>query len=446
MKPRPAMPVESQEHINRHEHEPRGPHSTVPSLQADPQTSAFAQLLRIEAEARQVTSERDLVHLIANETLLLVGARQVFVLHRLGHARLRLAAVSSVPAIDRSAPLAVWIEDIVASLRSQHAATKARAVTLPDHADPLTASYPMRYLVWVPFWSRHKSLSAGFLLARETPWRENDLLIAERLAGAFGHAWALLASPVRLRDRMAITDMTRHWLMAAGAIAICALAAFPVPLTALAPLEIIAREPVVVTMQVDGTIFDVQASPNASVAKGDPLVRLVDTQLRNKLEISERELIVADAKLQKIAQLSISDVKSRHDLGIARAELALRTAERNFARDMFEKSVIVAPKAGVALFGDRKDLVGRPLATGDRLVEIADPRLVELRIDLPVSDALVLEPGARVKAFLDSDPLHPREAVVMRFDYQARLNETRMAVVRVTAELGEIDLEESKKA
>ena len=130
-------------------------------------------------------------------------------------------------------------------------------------------------------------------------------------------------------------------------------------------------------------------------------------------------------------------MKSRHDLGIARAELALRTAERNFARDMFEKSVIVAPNAGVALFGDRKDLIGRPLATGDRLMEIADPHLVELRIDLPVSDALVLEPGARVKAFLDSDPLHPREAVVMRFDYQARLNETRMAVVRVTAELGE---------
>ncbi len=406
----------------------------------DPQTTAFAQLLRIEAEARQVTSERDLLHLIANETLLLVGARQVFVMRRAGHQRLRLGAVSSVPAIDRAAPLTMWIEDIVASLRRDRGANQTLAATLPDHADPadpLTSSYPMRYLLWVPLWSRNKAFASGMLLARETPWRENDLLIAERLAGAFGHAWALLASPLRLRDRIMLTDKVRRSLIGASIVAICALAALPVPLTALAPLEIAARDPVVVAMPVDGTILDVPVSPNASVAKGDQLIQLVDTQLRNKLEISERELIVAEAKLQKVTQLSISDVKSRHDLGIARAESALRTAERNFARDMFDKSIIVAPRAGVAVFGDRKDFIGRPLVTGDRLMEIADPRSVELKIDMPVSDALVLEPGARVKAFLDGDPLHPREAFVVRFDYQARLNETRTAIVRVTAELAD---------
>lgn len=64
---------------------------------------------------------------------------------------------------------------------------------------------------------------------------------------------------------------------------------------------------------------------------------------------------------------------------------------------------------------------------------IADPGSVEFRIDLAVADSVALMQGARVKAFIDSDPLNPMEAKVARIDFQARLSETGIATYRMIA-------------
>lgn len=72
------------------------------------------------------------------------------------------------------------------------------------------------------------------------------------------------------------------------------------------------------------------------------------------------------------------------------------------------------------MFADAQRLTGKPLQTGERLLEIADPAQAELRIELPVADALNLEPGAEVALFLDSDPLHRHGAELERAAYEAQ--------------------------
>ncbi len=72
------------------------------------------------------------------------------------------------------------------------------------------------------------------------------------------------------------------------------------------------------------------------------------------------------------------------------------------------------------MFADAERLTGRPVQTGERLMEIADPNQAELRIELAVGDAIALEPGADIALFLDSDPLQRHTARLERSAYEAQ--------------------------
>ena len=414
------------------------PHSDAPSrpdeATGNPQLAAMAQLLRLETEVRQAPNEQALFQLVANETRGLVRARQVFVLSRSTDRSFRVAVVSSVAIVDRTAPLIQWIERLMHRLGEAGGNAQMTEFQLPTYADTsdgMTSVYPFTHMLYVPLWARQRLGSDGMLLVREIPWLEQDKTIALRLAQSYGHALELLRSaPGHHWRRFPLRQST-----ALVALAIAIAAAIPVPMTALAPLEIVAREPHVVAMPVDGIVQRVLVEPNATVASGQTIAQLVDTLARNKLELADREVLVAAARLEKASSLSFSDARGRHELGIARAELALRTAERNHARDLLERTSINASRKGIAVFSDRKDLEGKPLAVGERIMLIADPGSVELKIDLAVADSVVLTQGARVKAFLDSDPLHPIEAKVARIDFQARLSETSIATYRMVGEI-----------
>ena len=377
-----------------------GSQSANPHPVIDPQVAALSQLLRVEAEARQAPTEAALSHLIANETRGLARARQAFVIRQASSRAFKVQTVSSLATVDHNAPVIQWVQRLMLGLRRDKGTSDIAEFALPayaDAADSTTNSYPFPNFLWVPLWSRDEPGRDGVLLARETPWLEADRRIAARLAETYGHAVLLHRSrPRRMRMRLPLRATTL-----AGLAAVIAAGFIPVPMTALAPLEVMARDPQTVTMPVEGIIQQVLVEPNAAVVPGQRLVQLVDTIPRNKLELAEREVLVAEAKLEKASSLSFSDARGRHELGIARAELALRTAERDYARALLGKTVIVAAKAGIAVFSDRKELEGKPLAVGEKVMLIADPKAVELKVDLAVADSVVLAPGTRAKAFLD---------------------------------------------
>lgn len=400
----------------------------------DPQVAGMSQLLRIEAEARLTTSEAELLHLIANETRGLVRARQAFVARRKSKLAYRVETISSLAQVDQNAPMVQWVGRLLRGLAKAEDCSRTLEFLLPAYADPsdtMTASYPFPYFLWIPMWARAKSGDDGILLARETPWLEADKRIAARLAETYGHALLLHRSrPRRNSIRLPLRATTL-----AVAMAVIAASFTPVPMTALAPLEVSARDPQIVTMPTEGIVQQVLVEPNTAVLPGQRLVQLADTIARNKLELSEREVLVAAAKLEKASSLSFSDPRGRHDLGIAGAELALKRAERDYAKSLLDRTVLVARKAGVVIFSDRKDLEGKPLAAGEKVMIIVDPGAVELSINLAVADSVVLESGTRVKAFVDSDPMRPLEATVVHVDYQARVSESGVAAYHLVAAL-----------
>ncbi len=406
----------------------------APTLVEDEANASLRILLRIEAEAREAKTVGELQFLIANETRKLTRARQIFVASRAASSTPRIEVISGLAAVDRSAPLVHGVTQAIAALGREFGLDKLRefsAAAYPSDAPELVRGYPFTALLWLPFVDRNGQCFAGMLLARDEPWIEADIIVAKRLAATYAHAWQALQQRSGWLPQLVFSRR-----VVAGSCAVAALLlAVPVSLTTLAPAEIVAKAPFVVTAPIDGIIDEVLVEPNAAVIEGQPLIRFVDIQVRNRLAIAERELHVAETRVKKATQQAFTDVRGRHDLGVAMADFELKSAERDFARDTLQRSEVKAQRAGIAVFADKKTLAGRPASVGERIMLIADPKAVEIQVDMSVGDAITLGAGSRVKVFLDADPLNAREAVVELADYQARVRPGNILGFKVMARL-----------
>lgn len=406
----------------------------------DQALAGLRQLLRIEAEIRACQSLSELSVLLVNELSRVMGARQAYSLSVQGGA-IRITQVSGTQSIDRTSPTVRWLEQELAQQKPSAGWAQPGALTLrcgPGAADAEARLFPFPQGYWLPTVnggraSQNAEDVQGVVVLAEQGFSENPVTIGQRIAATAAHAARVLVQTPPRKVH------SRTWRMAAAAtvLATAVALAWPVPMTALAPMEIVPQDAFVVAAPIDGVIDEIVVAPNSAVKAGDLIVRYVDTAPRNQLQIAEREMSVADAKLRQLQQMIFVDDRAKRELAQARAELALKTAERNFARDTFEKSQIRAPRDGIALFADRKDWTGKPVATGQRILEIADVDHVELRAHLPVGDILDLKPGARVRGFLDNDPLKPVEAVIVSMSHQARVVEGLGLTYRVQAKLAD---------
>lgn len=223
--------------------------------------------------------------------------------------------------------------------------------------------------LWVRFGTAAGDGLGGLLLCRDTPWVEGEGLLLQELAGAYEHAWHALAPPPPWWRKL-VLDRDRRWLMLAIVLVFC----FPVRQSVLAPAEVVAADPTVVRSPMEGVVDRFHLEPNDVVAKDQLLITLDDTDLSNRLEVSRKALAVAEAEYRRAAQQAVFDNKSRAELTILKSRMDQQAAEVAYMDDLMARSQVKAPHAGIAIFSDPHDWMGKPVAVGERLLMVADPQ------------------------------------------------------------------------
>lgn len=397
----------------------------------DAAVAALRHLLRVEAEIRGCNSIDELSVLLVNELRRITGGRSAYFLD-LRSGKPRATVASGAGEIDRNAPAIVWLEKEVRRQPPTRGWELASPLTLKTGADAEEEEgriFPFSRGYWLPLSRGGGKPECGVLVVGEAVFQDDATAIGARVADTAAHAAIILGqTPHRRRMRLRYRALFYSLFIAAVAAMF-----YPVPMTALAPMEVVPLEPFVIAAPIDGVIDTVAVAPNSRVKAGDVVVQYVDTVPRNQLQVAEQEVSVATAKLRQLQQSAFVDESAKRELAQSRAELKLKIAERDFAKDRFEMSQIRAPRDGIVVYADRKEWVGKPVATGQRILEIADENKVELRADLPVAEVLTLKPGARVRAFLNGDPLHPVDARVTSTSHQAQIVEGQGLVYRVNA-------------
>ncbi len=387
-------------------------------------------LLQIEKEARDAENEAALRYLIVNRTRTLLSYRQALLFEPSG-AGLAITAASDVSAPDRDAPYIRWMEKLAGRLRKEGHLDTAYFLTVGDLSEAEREGWRewgSEHNFWLPLWDREQRLCAILLLSRDEPWGADDPVLAERLAETFAHAlMALHPRSLRPAPRM---KRAAAWLLP---LLIIALLSFPVRQSVLAPAEVTPRDPVIVAAPLDGVIASFHVTPNEAVKSGQELFFFEDTVLRNALEIASEELAVAEAELRNATQGSFADSRQRARIALLQSERDVRQAKRDYAAEKLSRIQVRAERAGIAVFRDPNDWIGRPVRIGEKVLQIADPERLELRMELPVADAIVLEKGAEVRLFLNVDPLQSLAARLHSVSYEAELSASDVLSYRAIA-------------
>lgn len=386
---------------------------------ADAQANLPAALLALQRTLQAARSRREVQFALVNESFGVLRYDQS-VLAEPGMADAPgLTAVSSLAELDVNSPFAQWFARVAAWIVEQP--KKILALT----PEQLPADLASDGADWLPAHALACKLagpdgaSLGVLwFARNRAFDEQELAVGEWLADAAGFAlwgWRSRRPAIKAWFKRALAGRRRWYALGAAAT----LVLFPVRLSVLAPGEITPLDPTPITAPADGVVQRVWVEPNQRVAAGDVLVTLDDTVTRNRLLVAQKSFEIAQAELQRATGKAFADDQSKSELQILDARAKEKAAEVAYLTELLQRIRMTAPRAGIAIFSDPLDWLGKPVQTGERIMLLSDPAAVELTIYVPADDAIQLDAGTSVRMFLNVSPLSSLEAKVTQTSYDA---------------------------
>lgn len=424
------------------------PPDAPPTPPASHPVNGLLLLLDLQRQAWRLATAVELRYHIVNQTRRLIQYRQAAFLTLPEKGRPTLEAVSNIAVLEPNAPFARWLEDAVRAVAAGPQGSNLHVVdpaTLPPAIRSAWGEWGPAQVLWCPLRKPETTPDpvpgaapprpaapspAGLWLGRDEPWTDGELLLLGHLTEGYGHAWWAMAGK-RGRKR----GLRRAALPLLVLLLLAGVLAIPVPMSTLAPAEIRTSDPVIVAAPLDGVIERFHVQPNEAVSVGQPLFSFDATVLRSRDEVARKGLTQAEAELLTASQAAFADPQTKARVAQLRAQVELRRAEAGLARDLLERVTVKAERAGIAVFTDVNDWLGKPVTVGERVLTLADPQAPEIDIMVPVGDALVLEEGSPVELFLNVDPLHPLQARLTHASYEASLSPAGVLSYRVKAAL-----------
>jgi multidrug resistance efflux pump len=379
-------------------------------------------LLQLEQRAREADDPQQLAFVFVNESYRLVPYQQAAFWEGDARGRGRVRAVSGVAVTDPNGPYNLWLARVARTVASSGRGGAAHAFGTGDLPDSLARDWaewlPERAL-WLPFHGARGRLRGGLILARPEAWRESDLHLAGYLQSAYAHAWEALRHRRPKRTGTLAPAVRRTALLAATA-GVIALMFVPVRQSALAPAEIVPRDPSLVRAPVEGVIDRIHVEPNQPVEAGTLLASLDSQRLDSRIEVARKTAEVSEVEYRQAAQRAVFDPDARAELPRLKGNFEEARAELDYLTALRERLEVRAPQAGVAVFDDVTDWLGKPVKIGERIMLLADPQRLELEMTLPIENAIRLETGAPVQLFLNLRPDRPVAAELTQASYRAR--------------------------
>ena len=175
-----------------------------------------------------------------------------------------------------------------------------------------------------------------------------------------------------------------------GFIALVIFLIRPVPQVVSGPCELVPTARADVVVETPGRVVDLLAREGSLVEKGQPLLRLDDSELVSNFKITGQKLAKATAESRHWQELG--DMKSFRASDIDRQRLEMESEE---LQKEINLSTVRAPLGGVVLTKDLELLRGEVVPAGKILAEVASMESWDLQIRIEEIDAGIIERALR---------------------------------------------------
>lgn len=394
----------------------------APAAQAEA-LHALVTLVQLEKRLRWAAPE-EARFIAVNDTHRLVPYRQAVLLEwEQGLPQLmRATAASGIVEVDPDSDI---VRGLLAVLRPLADTLSAQVQDIARAED---------HLLIVPLQAPQSVRRAALCLLRAQPMTQAEDAILEKLADALSAALALGRPPGFVARQSKWLQGRRRWQLLAG---VALLLMLPIRASVLAPAEVVADDPVIIRAPLQGVIAAVNVAPNQAVHKGDVLVTFDEEELRARAETTRQAVAAAATELRQAYVQAVSKPEARADIATIDGRLQQQKINLSYAESQLSRGAVTAPADGVAVFDNVYDWIGRNVSLGERIMLLADPTRTRLRIQLPVSDNIALDEGAKVLFFSDATPADPSAATLSYVAYRAAMDDHNVLSYRLDARWGD---------
>jgi len=390
--------------------------------QAVRQTRRLEELLSLTAQLPLCRSSDELAGLVVNLGCELVGAARLVLLASRkpgtfsNRAHPRVVAASGLEATARPGADLRAIEDLGGAAleadaprafrrpaQSAHAGADDKSPPtppLPPQAQRYFNSSPYDALVLLPLCSdrnRVGVLAAEYATPVACP-KDEDLAMLESLARQLGPAWGQLIEREARHLRRAALLLSKlrcrcgrkGWMVAAClAVGLIAASLVPVDRSIDSPCAVWPATRAAVIAPDQGAIAAVFVTEGQEVQPGQSLLTLDNSVLAASVETARREVERWRAEAQ--AREAAGDAP-----GARSAARDAETADAQLTRLETSLAALTlrAPAAGTIVAPDLRSLLGRAVARGDHIMDVADPGAWLVRIELPQKNIALVERAA----------------------------------------------------
>ncbi len=399
------------------------------------------QLIGIQKDTLHAGSVDALGFIAANKIHTLISYRQV--VFWVGNCSSpELTTVSGNATIDQKGQYANWIRRTIKKYTANNAvnlhALNFENIDERDKAD--WQQFGLSNVTIIIFKTDTEGSLGGVWIEHDKPYTDAEITIWHELQGTFSAALALqnLRTSRSLFFRISNVLNIRTGKYKYYILAVClALMFFPVRLSITAPAEIISSDPGIVAPVYDGVVKDILVEPGDEVKKYDPLVIMDDQSLMAEKRATEEDLRVARAKLSRLKREALLEPEKKIELQRIQSEISLKQIEYDYATQKLQRSVLRSPKNGVAVFSDAQSIIGKPIPTGQSIMQVASLADAELFIRIPVQSMLRIDDDVPVEFYMNVAPLETLEGRILSMGYQASADADGLLTYKVRASLPE---------
>lgn len=401
---------------------------------------ALDALLNLDLRSVKAVNPADLAFIIVNETITLVPYRQAAFFMVSADGEFELATASGLVSVAEDSPYAIWISSFVKTfprmLPKEAGCHKLDFSEAPEEFKDGWEEWLPEHLLIAQLFDQTGTQLGMVMYAREEPWLPHELEKLEHIHQIYGSCLGFL-SEVKIdfitRIRGWMSKAVSYWVV----IAIFVGLSIPIRLSVLAPGEVIALNSFAVAAPQDGVISAVHVQPNTVVKVGDLLFSLDNTTVTSRLDVAAKALSIARADALSAQQRAFNDLKSKGEIASTIGRVREKEAELASVEALMARVEVRAEREGIAVYGDPNDWIGRPVQTGERVMQLANPRDAGVLVWLPVHEALNLDIGAPMRLFLHIDPLNPLSATLLQTSFQPVKSPEGVSAYRIKGEFEE---------
>lgn len=404
---------------------------------------ALLQLVLIQNEVQKIEVVKDFSIHTTNETFRITKYFQAASWHFNNLTKPSILAVSGVSFVDQNAIVVRFLITLIKHLCQRDNATENQALSISDVDPQLRALWQDQmppHVFWMPY-VKDGNIDAGMVIFYEKPVNRRQQALLSPLSQTYTHVWYGLDEN-RSRYRKSIFRFTRSKTAKIVALALLILIfLIPVRESALAPAKISAYQPAIISSSVSAVVENIHVEANEQVSAGQLMVSLDATEFLSDVEISQKELELAQAEYLLAAQQAFTDPVKKGEVALLKSRVDAANLRLSLAQSRLERMRIYAPRDGVAIYTDAYELLGKPVAVGERILLLADVNNVEIDVYMPIGDAIDFRVGDKLRLFLNTDPARPIDGMIRQTSFEPREGPDGQQVFELKAKITEPDFE-----